>query len=393
MKFYLLLPLIILFTCCTNFSQTEIIPDFFPENSNVEIYQYDEKPKGAFSFIRNMEFVDVEQIYVRYKDDFGVDDLGRIYIQSQLSIHAYEKNGDYRGSIGSEGRGPGEFLTIHNISVKHRMVYVYDANQSKISVFDADSLKLNYEINIPLINDMRGMGDFAVLDYDNLIVGVQDNRRTDNSAITRRYINYYLIDYTGQFKESAVAITDITDYYEISNQRGVSYPPVPFDRTTLFSLSDTGKIYLLWTGQIAIKVLDSNGNFLRGILYPYLNVSVENDSDFPVFYETLGLSIQDTKQILGERLPESHPAVSDFFIDDEERIWLSAIIEDVDKYEWWVLQNDGELITKFEWSREEPIEAVKNGKMYTRQMKDESGSYQIVRYRIEFEENTKISEK
>lgn len=393
MKFYWLILSILLFLSCTQSSQPETLPDFFAGYSNVETFEYDESPDGSFSFTRDKVFGDIEQFYVKHNDNFRVDDSGRVYIESQRSIHVYNNNGDYKGSIGREGRGPGEFLTIHSIAVNNRLLYVYDANQSRISVFDTDSFELNNEINVQSINNMRGMGDFAVLDNDYLIVGVRDNKRIDGSSITQRYTHYYLIDHSGYFEETAVAIIDISDYYEISNQRGISYPPVPFDRTTLFSLSATGKIYLLWTGQIAIKVLDSKGNYLNGIYYPYPNVPVKDDSDFPIYYESIGLSIPDTRQILGDRLPNSHPAVSHFFVDDKERIWVSAIIEDVDKYEWWVLQKNGELVNKFEWSRDEPIEAVRNGKMYTRQMDEESGSHQIVRYRIEFEEGAKMSEK
>jgi len=64
------------------------------------------------------------------------------------------------------------------------------------------------------------------------------------------------------------------------------------------------------------------------------------------------------------------------------RLWVFTIVEDFDVYEWWVLELSGELITRFEWPREEPIEVIKNGKMYTRQTDEETGLEQIVRYGI-----------
>lgn len=58
-------------------------------------------------------------------------------------------------------------------------------------------------------------------------------------------------------------------------------------------------------------------------------------------------------------------------------------MEDFEVYEWWILEETGELITTFEWPRDERIEVIKNGKMYTRQTDEESGLQQVVRYRAE----------
>uniref|UniRef100_UPI0035663D94 hypothetical protein n=1 Tax=Rhodohalobacter sp. TaxID=1974210 RepID=UPI0035663D94 len=73
-------------------------------------------------------------------------------------------------------------------------------------------------------------------------------------------------------------------------------------------------------------------------------------------------------------------------VDNENRIWVSTIVEDFDIYEWWVLENTGEVITKFDWPRDEPIEVIKNGYVYTRQIEEETGLQQVVKYRIAFEE-------
>jgi len=53
--------------------------------------------------------------------------------------------------------------------------------------------------------------------------------------------------------------------------------------------------------------------------------------------------------------------------------------------EWRVLEKNGELITKFEWPRDEPIEVIKNGMMYKRQTDEETGLQQVVRYGFELE--------
>ena len=84
-----------------------------------------------------------------------------------------------------------------------------------------------------------------------------------------------------------------------------------------------------------------------------------------------------------EQLPTHWPAIHEMLIDSNNRLWVSTIVENFDIYEWWVLEASGELITKFEWPRDEPIEVIKNGKMYTRQTDEETGLEQVVRYGIE----------
>jgi hypothetical protein len=48
-------------------------------------------------------------------------------------------------------------------------------------------------------------------------------------------------------------------------------------------------------------------------------------------------------------------------------LWISTIVEGFDIYEWWMLEPSGELVSKFDWPRDEPIEVIKNEKMYTSQ--------------------------
>jgi len=87
-----------------------------------------------------------------------------------------------------------------------------------------------------------------------------------------------------------------------------------------------------------------------------------------------------------DNLPESWPALNDLLIDDENRLWVSTIVEDFEIFEWWVLEETGELITRFKWPRDEPIEVVKNGYMYTLETDEDTGLQQVVRYRIEMTE-------
>lgn len=382
--FLICFPIFLLYSCEYS-SRQEVLPEFFGENSYIHVFNETSEPKATASFYKSIVIHESDEAFFNNNPKIAADSDGRVYIEGNKKVHVFDQNGTFIGTIGREGRGPGEFQVIHNFKISGDDLYVYDANLSRVSVFETESTKLQEVINIPSVNGSIGLGEFDLLGEEHLIVGMRQDHRTSGSAVIERFMHYYMIDFHGNVQLPSVVTTDLSDYYEISGDRGVSYPPIPFDRTTLFSLSPSGKLYFLYTDGIAIKVLNSNGEFLTGIYHPFQNVEIQSDTEFPGFYHTMGI-ITNTKNILGDRLPRTHPAVSLFFVDDEERLWLSTIIDNLNLYDWWVLEKTGELITKFVWPRNEPIKLVKNGYMYTRQTDKETGLQQIVRYRIEFEE-------
>jgi len=374
------------FLCsCEYTSNQEVMPEFFGENSNIQVLKETSAPKSIVSFYKSTVIHESEEALFYNNPKIAADSDGRMYIEGMKKVHVFDQNGTFIGTIGREGRGPGEFQVIHNFKIRGNDLYVYDANLSRVSIFETESFELQDVINIPSVNGSIGLGEFDLLGKEHLIVGMRQAHRTSGSAVIEQFMHYYIIDFHGNVQLPSVITTDIYDYYEIPGDRGVSYPPIPFDRTTLFSLSPSGKLYFLHTDRIAIKVLNNKGEFLTGLYYPFHNVEIQSEREFPGLYHVLDI-ITNTKNILGNRLPRTHPAVSTFFIDDVERLWLATVIDNLNLYEWWVLEKTGELITKFKWPRNESIELVKKGYMYTHQIDDETGLQQVVRYRIELEE-------
>ena len=63
-------------------------------------------------------------------------------------------------------------------------------------------------------------------------------------------------------------------------------------------------------------------------------------------------------------LPQSWSVLTEMIIDHQDRLWIATTVEDMNVLEWWVLENTGELITKYEWPRDEPIKVVKNDRIH-----------------------------
>ena len=328
----LLLMCSVIYGCNSN-PKEESLARFFGDRTNITSYSEASEPSATIHFTKESSFGNLGKVFFKSISNIALDEYGRVYIENNATIYQYDNNGNYIRSIGRKGRGPGEFQVIHNYKIRNNKLYVYDANLLRISVFNLNTLELEKEIGIPATKGLTGLGEFAVKKDGSLILGLNESKKKASSSITEKYMHYYFMDSTGEINKSEFITTKLADYFEVKNGNGTSYPPIPFDRTTLFSMSGSDRIYFIWTGEIAIKVFNSNGSFLRGFHYPFKNAEINGDSDYPKVYELLNI-ISDTKRVLGKRIPDTHPAIAHFFIDDEERIWLSTIVSNKNIYEW-----------------------------------------------------------
>ncbi|MDR9419940.1 hypothetical protein [Gracilimonas sp.] len=48
-------------------------------------------------------------------------------------------------------------------------------------------------------------------------------------------------------------------------------------------------------------------------------------------------------------LPGTWPVVNSIFLDDEHRFWVSTITKSDEYFQWWVLEETGEIIARFKW--------------------------------------------
>jgi hypothetical protein len=146
-------------------------------------------------------------------------------------------------------------------------------------------------------------------------------------------------------------------------------------------------MYLAEPDHFLVKTYSPTGDYQSAFFYPFRKIPLTRESA-----DEAGVS--DRRRVSGREislmdtveLPETWPVLTDMKVDDQDRLWIATTVEDMSIYEWWVLEKTGEMITRFEWPRNEPIEVVKNGYMYTRETDEETGLQRIVRYGIEFEE-------
>jgi hypothetical protein len=109
------------------------------------------KIKDKSEIFKEVEEILIEQneeSIVSYPFDFLVLDNSIIISSWNNKIKVFEKNGKYRNSIGSIGKGPGEYKEINSlIRMTENEFGVFDLTNRKIIVYTINS-KLKYEINV-----------------------------------------------------------------------------------------------------------------------------------------------------------------------------------------------------------------------------------------------------
>lgn len=373
------------------------LPKKVEELENLTVISDQKAPLFDISFKKVSTFGRSEDVLFQYVGNFSVDNENRVYIADKNNIKVFEADGAFINTLGRKGGGPGEFNNFGALSPKvyDNHMYVYDEVLSRINVFNIDSLKFSHTVVInpkkwQHIEELNGLKvkNFFEIETNNLLIGF----KSIAPDTTDPYFIFYQMNHEGNIISQKIIKYKSPQFYD---GIGIPAPKVFFDdrgllnpstRSHKIDIDSIDNIYLVWTDLFLIKVYDSHGGYMRALYYPSKNTPL-NGVDIIDSYQTKYLK-QKAKSI---DFPETWPVVNHFFIDDEDRIWVSSIIDDDNNYEWYVLNNDGELLATFKWKgkrlmrdrKERLIRTVKNGFLYTKETDNETFETKIVKYKIE----------
>ena len=397
--------LFILFSGC-NRSEELKIPPYVQNLDNLIVLKSREQQGYTMNFVREMEFGSSDKQMIGKLGSFSVDKANNVYIGDiqQHSIYIFDQYGHYTASLGRQGRGPGEFNFVGYLKNIDDHLFAYDPPQFRLNVFSAKNYELVASVNLHATNkrDFDELRDFDLgflypinktrflgLFSPPVIYADPSHPKYNLYDLS---IFIYLMDNKGAIISDK--ILEYPDLRALTATVNGEYRHTQFEflGKTLISISNRSEIYVARTEDFLIRVFNSKGQYVRAYFYPFPKREFTREQaiqEQKKLYESeyvLEYRLSVIKNAPEEQIPQFWPAIKDILIDDENRFWVSTIVEDFDIYEWWVLEESGDLIAKFEWPRDEPIEVIKNGFIYTLDTDEETGLQQVVRYRIEMTE-------
>lgn len=387
MKCVVLITINILLISCKNDRNNDNLQADKIESDKVIIFSADVNPAYTIRLEKDLLFTETQEVNFNYISDVAVDDSGRVLItemsMGNRAIHQFNTDGNYIGQLGREGMGPGEYQTPVHLQVVGDRAYIYDNLLNRITAYSLSDL--NYVRSVPVLdgkypdsNKISGMTpqSLFVLDNEEFVVGFGSL----SPHVEVNMIKYFLADSQGQFMLDELFKLQAKGVFSVNKDVLSIQAQLPFDHDS-FVYHRQNNFYTVWSEQFLIKVYDESGNLVRGIHYPVEKVPfIRNE------YVENNMSSNLRRAVQYIDFPKYWPIVADLLVDDQGRLWVAIYTDDFNKYEWWVLENSGKLMARFEWPRRKKIQDIKNGFLYTRQTDEENGLQEVVRYWVEFQE-------
>ncbi len=382
----------IIFSTCTS-SDNQGIPEDIRQLPDLHIIDPDDEPISEIELTRKQSFTDTDEVLIGRPGDLTADEYGNVYIAEQSpnhpEIYSFDPDGNYITTIGSHGSGPGEFQSISRIQYRDGYLYAYDGPLSRFSVFknpypnnqgdysaatelahiiqpDTDDPSLPNEISESFLFPIN----FAVTGDHQILTAF----KPFDSSIPSLF--YVFIDQEGSINTETILEID-SDEHVVDYSSGQML--LPTSRDALVAISTDGDIFTSNSEEFLIKVYDRHGEYQYALYKPYKRRELDKDKLASEYESSRRRAIQDAE------LPETWPALDEVLMDDENRLWIATLPDDPDMLEWWVLDENSELLTRFDWPKYKEIKEIKNSSVFVRIASHETGLTEVIQYDIEME--------
>ncbi|MCY4674719.1 MAG: 6-bladed beta-propeller [Bacteroidetes bacterium] len=310
--------------------------------------------------------------------DLAVDSKDRILIADHQppSVAVFSVDGEWLGSVGGVGEGPGEYVSVGDVDVgPSDSVYVMDWEKRILRVYDPTDFTYVRQIRFPYDRDDGG----AVTS----VVGVSDHGpimrygtgiRPENVG-KPRHSYVFLTSWAGERIRELACLPSLEMYVRLSPDRGPVVQTIKFARYPVFRLSASQLLYSGWNAEIDILVTSLAGDTVRTIRWPHDPVPLTRD-DIPA-----RLDAEARKMY-----PEFKPAYRSFVIDDQDNIWIKDYVEaPASEARWQVLDPEGRMIGQVLLPRTLTLYVIDtaNALAYGT-LRSESGEYMVVVYSVDF---------
>lgn len=346
-------------------------------------------PSHQIIFEKIFSIHDSDSLLIGTIGGSDVDDNGNIYFGDGKTIKVFDKNGDYVSSLGRAGRGPGEFTGLGSLApiIRDTLIYVFDYGLIRLNVFSTNSFDLVRTVtfdmyswsHIPEISTIGRPTLENVLIDGSLILKFKEGvsfRNLDDSVKTYYY----------RFSGSEKRVSN-----ELASGIESALPIArPFDRFILLDVSKTDNtLFTAYSDRFSITVNDTTGSPLSSFFYDYKPAPFDKDD---YITQMTSNSSAYKSELQNQAYPETWPVINTFLVDDENRIWISTITEEKDRFKWWIFDIEGNLIATFHWpgsrlkrhliSVNPEINVIKESHLYVTEIDDETGIQKLSKYQF-----------
>lgn len=234
--------------------------------------------------------------------------------------------------IGKSGRGPGEFQNIGSFLVAQDSLVVSDGRSHKIEIFIYREAKYEHVRTISvenqkLLGNLLGLTEKGILTQNDISLFPFGPNNITDVAVS-------LLGYNGVVRQDTVFSVPVHEFVVgESFVRGKIY-----GNSSKLAYDDReGRVCSLWTETLSIDCFTLSGEKHNAFSYPLQPVKItqtERDS-------ALTHLDNPERRVMRQHMPEVKPVAGDLVIDDQQRVWVELLSEELEQG-WFVFSPNGE---------------------------------------------------
>lgn len=314
-------------------------------------------------------------VYFGQINDVEVGSGGRIFVGDPLVPHVVvlSANGTVHDTIGQQGRGPGEFDNLTDMTLaRGDSLYVLDRAQQRVSVFSPSGhFGYTASIDAPYADEIM-----VPEERGGLILESRSLPRSPSS--TRQQFTVQWLGSNGAVRDPLVTTRGSRVHREKQGDT-LLFRSIPFEPSPEAAMGPEDRVHLARAGSLSVVSYDFDG-----VPRP--------EADVP--FDPVPVTEEDVKRMFGrdspiprDKIPTTKPAFNQFLVDDEGRYWFVRPTADPDSSAWWVVQPKKRRVVTATLPRTDVayLMAVRDGYMYGL-VGTEPGAVALGRYRIRLPE-------
>ena len=314
----------------------------------------------------------------------AVDSKDRILVADLRppSVAVFSLDGEWLGSVGGVGEGPGEYVTVDGNGVyvgPSDSVYVMDSRGAssgfpRLHVYDPTDFTYVRQIRFPYDEDW-GMAVSAVGVSDHGPIMEYSTIALPDNVGEPRHSYAVLTSWAGERIRELERLPDREMYVGLSPDGSPFAQIIKFAPNSVFELSASQLFYSGLNAEIDILVTSLAGDTVRTVRRPHDPVPLTRN-DIPA-----GLDAEARKMY-----PEFKPAYRTFVIDDQDNIWIKDYVEaPATEARWQVLDSEGRMIGQVLLPRTLGLYVIDTAKALAYgALRGDSGEYFLVVYSVDF---------
>lgn len=363
------------------------IPEHIQKVENLTIYPGNSEPLHEIELIPEQTYGETGEPYLVKISGAVVDDQGRVIIHNadanyEQILSVFNADGTYHTQLGRRGRGPGEYEIIFGIQAKAGKVFVLDYTSQRLNEYSTEDYSYIRSILVENWKSDDGLrfGYVEARKDGNYLVIFMDSR----STFGRLEVKFKVMDHEGDSVNVEPLVFPDSFRIKVGESMRPTMP-LTFLGKTVTALSHEDALYTVWTQDFLIKKYDAKGEYQSAIYYPIQGLPFDlNEYTKTALFSPNARDIEKAFIEMDEEFPETFPVIENLMVDDKNRIWVALPVRvQQDSYEWWILDETGELLAKLLLPRDQPIYDIKNGYLYSKETNGETGDEYVVKYRIE----------